>query len=277
MAVFPGLIQKFIATATSIAWWVRNKNLGTLLESVAFVEDQQVQDLYEGLRLGYPLDAEDSALETLAFDRQIQIFDTEPDESKRLRLAQFWNLHRQFGTHQGEMRNLAPYFLPVQPLMRIVHQDGDGTRATWHTLNTDGSYTIDKVEPSNWDYDGATDLWSRWWCILYYEALLPWLEPAEYDDGTQYDDGTLWDGGPSTDQIAAIVGALQGAQGVHSMLWGVIVTQDPDSFDPNSTSTTDPDGWTSLPVGNWGFTIDNGTGLPTRPPFASWIYDKGQG
>lgn len=271
---FIGILQSFVGTVAP--WFVRNKNVGTLLESAAFVQDAATESLVQGLKLSQPLNCDSSALPYLSRDRGITLYPTEPIASQRVRLSQWWQLHRQGGTHQGGLRNLAPYFLPVQPLMRIVHQDGNGARATWHTLGTDGAYTIHKAEPSNWNWDGVPLRWSRWWAIIYRDPMMAWLDPAQYDDGTTYDDGTLWDGGPSTAQGADIIAALKERQGPHSMLWGVAVTRDASSFDPTATAVVDGDGWSSLPTGNWGSVVDHTTGLPTRPPYASWIYDKGQ-
>jgi Phage tail protein (Tail_P2_I) len=268
-----GKIQQ--QAGTKPPWFVRNKNIGRLLQAFALELDNAVETLAQGLRLAHPLRCDASALPIISRDHGISIYPTEPEDSKRQRLANWLVLRRQFGTHQGELRNVLPYFLPARPLMRIVHQNGGATRATWHTVNTDGSYTIHKAEPSNWDWDGVPTSWSRWWAIIYYETALAWLEPAEWNDGLEYGDGTLWDGGPSTDQIRDIVAGLKEAQGTHSALWGVIVTRDPSSFDPTAAPVVDAAGWSSLPIGNWAFAIDNDTGLPSRPPYASLIYQRG--
>jgi hypothetical protein len=273
LSSFVGKIQQFVAGLGP--YYLRNKHVGTLMQAAALQYDAAVESLGQGLRLGQPLRCDASALPRLSRDRGITIYETEPEVSQRFRLSRSPQLRRQFGTHQGEMRNVAPFFQPVQPLMRIVHQSGDGARATWHTLNTDDTFEVHKAEPSNWDWDGQTTRWSRWWAIIYYEAALPWLEPAEWNDGTEYGDGTLWDGGPTAEQIRDIVAGLKEAQGTHSALWGVIVTRDPASFDPTATATVHADGWSSLPIGNWAFAIDNDTGLPSRPPYASLIYQRG--
>lgn len=44
-------------------------------------------------------------------------------------------------TTQGMMRALRAPMLTV-PRIRIVHQSGDGSGATWHTLREDGSYEV---------------------------------------------------------------------------------------------------------------------------------------
>lgn len=272
---FLGVVQQFVANVSP--WFIRGPNTGSYLQANAVVLDDGLQSLAMGLKLGQPLRCDTSAFPTLSRDRGIRVYNTEPVASKRLRLSRWWQLRRQFGTHHGEMNNLRPFFLPAEPLMRIVHQDGAAGRATWHTVNTDGTFDVHKAEPSNWDFDGVPTKWSRWWCIIYRDAAMGYPDAELWDGGASWDDGTLWDGGPSTEQIADIVAALKEAQSAHSKLWGVIMTSEPTSFDPAATAVTDPDGWTSLPVGNWGFAIDNDTGLPSRPPYASFLFNEGQG
>ncbi len=272
---FRGAIQKFVADISP--WFIREKNRGAVVQAGALALDDTITMLDQGLRLGQPLDCESSALPIISADRGIRIYETEPEASKRTRLSRWWQLHRRRGTHRGEMENLAPFFLPARPLMRIVHQNGGGDIATWHTLNQDETYTVHQQSPSNWDWDGVPAAWARWWAIIYREPLIGWLEAATYDDpDVEFDDGTLWDGGPSETQIRDIVEALQEAQAGHSHLWGVIVSDDETSFDPTAAAVTDADGWTSLPTGNWWVAADAITGLPTRPPYASFIFEQGK-
>lgn len=266
---FIGKVQQFI---TSVApWFLRNQNLGAFLESVGIVQDLADETLAQGFRMGQPFRGDSSAQPALSRDRGILLYPTEPDASRRERLAAWWQLHRGFGTHQGQLVNLQPYFSPAAPVMRIVHQDGAGGRATWHTLDADGVYTIHKSEPSNWDYDGAVAEFSRAFVIIYKPAI--YADPVAYDDGHDWDGGELWDGEPTTDQIADIVGSLREAGGAHYALWAVIMTADPASFDPTAIAVLDPDGWTSLPVGNWASCIDPTSGAPSRPPYASFIFE----
>lgn len=278
MSSFRGAIQQFVAEISP--WFLRAKHRGALVQAGALVLDDTVAMLDQGLRLGQPLDCESSALPVLSKDRGLRIYQTEPEASKRERLSRFWSLYRRRGTHRGEMENLAPFFLPARPLMRIVHQNGGGDTATWHTLAEDGTYTTHQQSPSNWDWDGVPAAWARWWAIIYRDPLMGYPDAAEYatdgGDGVFFDDGTLWDGGPSEMQIRDIVDALQESKAGHSHLWGVILTEDEGSFDPSAAAVADSEGWTSLPTGNWWVAADAVTGLPTRPPYASFLYEQGK-
>jgi hypothetical protein len=271
---FVGRIQQLLGEVPP--WYVRNQHVGTLLQSAGLSYDEHVESLLQGLRLSQPMRCDASALPVLSRDRGIRIYETEPEASKRYRLSQWWQLRRRFGTHQGELRNLAPYFLPAVPLMRIVHQNGGGSRATWHTLAAvTGGYSITKTEASNWDWDSLTAPWSRWWAILYRDPNWTQAESTEWDDGSDWDGGQVWDGEPDTDGIADIVAALKEAKAPHSKLAGVIVCHEPGELDPAGVAAQDPDGWWSMPAGNWGQVIDPVTGLPTRPPWITLIYDAG--
>jgi hypothetical protein len=77
-------------------------------------------------------------------------------------------------------------------------------------------------------------------------------------------------------QVARDISAMiQEAKAGHSQLQGYILATDPASFDPTATSVLMPDGWTTLPVGNWGSpTSGPPDSVHTRPPTAVWIYER---
>ncbi len=272
--MFIGKIQRAVFRA--VPWFLQGKNVGTLLESYGATLDTAVDTLEHGLRLSQPLRCDESALPVLSRDRGIRVYSTEPVASKRYRLSRWYQLRRQFGTHQGEMRNVQPMFLPSAPIMRTVHQDGAAGRATWHTLAADGSYSIHKRAPSNWNWDGVTAKWSRFWVIVYTNAL-GLAAQENWDGGQTWDGGSLWGGTLTSDQIDDIVSGIRDAKSAHSILWGLILATDPASFDPTATAVADPAGWSTLPNGKWGYAIDNTTGQPTRLPTAIYAYNLGQG
>lgn len=221
-------------------------------------------------------------------DRGISIYSSEPELSKRYRLSRFRQLKKRRGSHLGELENLQPFWLATQssvlPTVRIVHQDNKGTpSAVWYTLSPSGAVSIRRVTTSNWDYDGQASKWSRFWVILHL--------PPGYSSMIVYDDGsTVYDGGAVYDGITAlairdIVANLKEAKAAHSRLAAVIATTlqptdpIPDCvgthypFNPLDTAQALTDGATSLPTGNWGSIIDPYTHLPTRPSWASWLYE----
>jgi hypothetical protein len=255
-------------------WFLHGDRLGTLLGTVTDTLDAAVESLRQGLSLGQPLRCDSSALPILARDRTLRIYPSEPIASQRIRLSQWNQLHRGQGSHKGQLEHVAPYFGAGAPVIRIVHQDGNTNAslrsATWHTLSSDGEYSVLRTVPTNWDYDGAWTHWWRYWVILYLPSS--WTIPV-WDGGELWDDGTLYDSSSSTQTDLDIIAMFLEWQAAHAHLWGIILATDPSSFGPDAAAVTDPSGWTSLPIGNWGHAMSGG--VMTRPPSAIWIYDRG--
>ncbi len=270
-----GQIQRDISARAP--HWIRNGYGGVFLQALGLTLDNAQATLLHGLRQTRPGTAFVDALAYIAADRGIRRYPTEPLASWRLRLKKWRQIKRHAGSHYGQMISLQPYFLPgTLPTIRIVHQAGDGSSATWHTLSPEGVYSVHRAIPSNWDFDGVPSKWSRFWVIIYVPG-------TRLDGGlTYYDDGSVFDGGQVYDGVLAAYGAdmkaiVDESKAAHSICWGVILTNDPTAFDPTAIATTLPDGSTTLPTGNWGPIVDPATNLPTRPRFASFYFDLGQG
>lgn len=288
--------MSFGAFLRSVApWYMQGARMGVLLDSVGQTMDAIAERSFLGRTAaivhaggattagGLRLQCEPDVLPVHAEDRQIPLYPTEPIPAQRLLLAQWHQLHARRGTHRGELERVQPYFLGadgigVLPRMRIVHQDGAGAGATWHTLSGSadpggaGVYSIHRQVPSNWVFDGQTSKKSRWWAIIYTAGTSLVSNAMYWDDGSLWDGGWVWDGvlrSVAEDLIAMFLGW----HSAHSECAGVILATDPASFDPTATAVTDADGWTSLPVGNWGRLVDPATGKPTRLPTAIFIYD----
>lgn len=279
--------------------WFLETNGRALLRALGGAFDDMAERAFEGRRQANPYAAgsrtdggvqrecDESMLAFHSRDRGIRIYDTEPTLSKRVRLGRFRQLKKQRGSHSGELYNLQPFWLAaassILPTMRIVFQDNKGTpSAIWYTLHPSGRLSVYRKNVSNWNYDGQPTKRTRFWLIIH---LPPGYSSATYyDDGvTVYDGGAIYDG-ITTIAIADIVAAVKEAKAAHSKLAAVIVTElQPNAavpggggalvFDPTSTAATLPDGTTSLPTGNWGTVSDPVTGLPTRPTFASWLWE----
>jgi len=279
-------------------WYMASGRMGILLDSVGQMLDGLAERSFLGRLAALPyaggtktaggllMQCEPDVLVHHARDRQIPIFPSEPIPAQRVLLSQWHQLHARRATHRGEIERVQPYFLGadglgVLPRIRIVHQDGDGDGATWHTLSGSydpggaGIYSIHRQEPSNWDFDGDAPKWSRWWGIVYTTGI-PFLGEAgisHWDDGHLWDGGQVWDG-VTRPYVDDIVGMFLSWHSAHSQCAGVILASDLASFDPTATAITFPDGTTSLPVGNWGQLVDPVTWLPTRLQTATWIYDR---
>ncbi len=267
---FIGLLQRTVGTVRP--WFLSRFNVGAFLESVTFSLDVGLETLSQAFSLRRPYQADTSFLTTLAYDRGILLYPTEPIASQRARLASWHQLHRQRGTQQGELRNLQAYFLPGPlPLLRAVHQAGDGSAATWHELTPEGVYSWHRAVPSNWNWDGQDAEWSRFWVIVYITDVFP-AAPPNWNGGQNWDGGDLWDGYVTAAQISAMVQAVTSWAAAHEMFYGLIFATDPDSFDPTASIVIDPAGWSNLPDGKWGAPVDPVTGAPTRLPTATFPY-----
>jgi hypothetical protein len=278
--MFIGQIQKLVGRVAP--WFLHGKNIGRFLESFGATMDAGVVALDTGLRLSQPLRCDVSALPVLSKDRKIRLYPTESLASKRFRLSQWLQLHRTRACHAGELKHSQPYFLPDTPVMRIVHQDGDGTSASWWTIEADGSISFYQKTPSNWFWgprasngvgDNGTTKWSRFWVILYAPASF--LAGNVWDDGSTWDNGFFWDGLSSSQVAKDLVDMILEWKAPHSRLAAYIIATDPASFDPTASPVTSPQGWTTLPAGNWGCPLFTGGGVAhaTRLPTAHFIYE----
>lgn len=267
----------------AIAEWAPVYMKGTwglrLLESIGSLFNAMAVQVDIGRRAGNPLLCEEDALPYHARDRQIELYATEPPDSKRRRTSRWWQLHQRQGTHLGQMANLQPYFLPgTLPKIRAVHSDAAYLTSTWWTMNQDGTVERYVKTPANWNWDGnnvsAGSRWARSWFIIYTEGTALDTSCAVYDDGTVYDDGVTVYDGVSAQARADLIRMLVSWRSAHEQVWGVALAHDPDSFDPTATATTLGDGTTTLPNGNWLHSIDSATNAATRLQTADWIYDR---
>jgi hypothetical protein len=160
-------------------------------------------------------------------------------------------------------------------------------RGQWYTMTSTGSlpntYTVPAPTArypavgSNWNWDG-TSKWWRAWLIIH----LPVGYSAEvtYDSGPVYNGGAIYDGIPAS-TLAAIAAIATFWFPEHAAFSGIIFTtlqanqlipgQSVYPFDPGSASTTNGDGSTNLPTGNWGGVLNPGGGTtPSRPSWASF-------
>lgn len=252
-------------------WFLHSRNIGRFIESVGLTLDSALTSLDYGFRLSQPLRCHPSALPVIADNRTLRLYPAESELSKRTRLSQWLQLHRTRGTHIGEMKHSQPYFLPEKPVMRIVHQAGNGASATWWTLGADGEIGFHLATPSNWNYDNHPEKWSRFWVILYPPAGL--MTVHTYDDGAVYDGGERYDGLVDLQKALDMVSMIIEWKSRHSRLGGYIIATDPASFDPTATAVTYSDGSTSLPIGNWGTPIMP-SGIMGRLNSAIWLYER---
>ena len=152
-----------------------------------------------------------------------------------------------------------------------------------HSFGTDvfgepAQYSVLKMSPSNWDYDGRTSAWSRFWVLIYdtgYPSGNPrWSsEASTYDTaGLAYDGGTSY-GGVSSAQAQDIVRLFLTWKSAHSRLAAVILVRPVVNASDAYVEPANAANYTVAPVtdhpawGNWG------TDLTTRPRNCLWLYE----
>lgn len=250
-------------------WWLRLPFIGTVLDVLGTELDLAVEEQLDGLRQGNPLLCDADALPKIGVSRSMRRYPSEEELAYRRRLAKWRQAYKIDGSHKCQLEQLRLYFAPQTPVLRIVHQMGDGSTATWHTLDAAGAYSRRITTPSNWNWDAVPERWSRYWVIVYVDELTSPVAPLRWDSGDEWDSGAVWDGYFTADQLADIVSLVEQWQAAHTKLWGVILATDPASFDPLGSGAGYPDG-------TWGSPIDPDTGDPTRLDTAIYSYDLGQ-
>lgn len=268
--------------------FLRGPNVSKYLEAVGFSLDIGIQSLAQGLKQSNPYKCDVSAFPSLSQDRKIRLYSTEPEVSKRWRLAHWRQIRKHAGSHYGEMLNVQPMFFYANadgsvnrsrvPTIRCVHQSGvrDGAYfTTWHTLAPDGTYSWHRPVVRNFNIDDRPTLWSRWAAFFYMNGT--GIDPGPlYGDGHDYGDGSVYGGGITPAMGVDIVGMLREYKAPHSWLNWAAFVWGAGLVDPNGTPTQDADGRWSLPHGanTWASTVDPGTGLPTRPSNVEFIWDN---
>lgn len=275
-APYSGRFQRLITSVTP--WYVAQRFGGGFLQAVGKTLDLAEASVFDMVRASRPLLCDSDALPAISRERGIRLYPSEPEASMRVRLSRWRQLHKRRGTHRGELEHLQPYFLPgTLPMLRIVHQAGDGSCATWHTLDPLGAYSVHRATGSNWNWDNVTPSYSRFWLIAHTAGTRLDGGSTNWDGGGAWDGGGLWDGRPNAAEIDDIVSAIRDWQSAHSVLWGVIITRDASALDPTGSAVANADGSTTYPQGNWWNVIDMSTGKPTRPSGIRVVYNLGHG
>ena len=267
MSNYAGLLQRI--ASESAPWFIRNSHGRAFLESIGLTLDTITATLHRGLEQAQPLRCESASLPIIGADRGIRRYPTEPEASYRVRLARWRQIKKHAGSHYGQMISLAPYFLPgAIPRIRIAHQSNGVDQATWHTLEPDGSYRSETVQPSNFQWDIFPQAWSRFWVIVYIDTTIG-PRPEAWDDGGKWDDGHIWDGYYTSNQIDDMISIINDSKAAHSKLAGLIFATDPASFDPQGGAGP------GYPDGSWYQIVDPATNLPTRLASAIFAFDDG--
>jgi hypothetical protein len=212
--------------------------------SHSVVFDGMMERLRQGIRARFPADAPEDALARIGRDRRITRGFDESSDNYRLRLPGYLTDWGQAGAPWPMLRQLVGY-CGVAMISRTVDNRGN-----WHTRSADGAETS-LLDQGNWDWDGDTSKWARFWPILYPPAEL-------WTAGPTLGDPALWGGALGTpgytvgstatpEQVAAVKNLVREWKPAGSRCPKVVIAFDADDFEPTDASPPNPDGDWSEP------------------------------
>lgn len=247
--------------------WLNEGEGGLVGYALMLLNDASMERLYRGHLARFPQQgpdgtpAPDDALAAMGRDRGIVRGISETSASYAVRLTQWLVDARTRGTAYTMMKQLAAY-VGAGSSFRIVDNRGN-----WYSRDADGAETA-VLNQGNWDWDGDTDRWARFWVIVYPGSV--WTEePYTWGDA----DDPAWGADMASSGTHGSTALLEHGDTMRAIIadWkpggtrcaGIIIAFDPASFDP---ATPEPDGtW-----GGW-YTVDGGIAVPSRLETARYM------
>lgn len=237
---------------------------GTFLDVLGTAIDAHARAALEGSRAWLPGLAPDDALPYIGRDRRIVRGFAESPNSYVGRLVRWLDDWKKAGNAYAMMRQLRGYLSPFAVRIRVVNNGG-----TWYTLNADGTTEYRRTKPApNWNWDGATSAWSRFWVILYPPAEL-WEPSSPLGSGGVLGEGRTIGTTATREQVATVRALVRQWKPAGSRCPYIIIAFDPASFDPEG-----PPG-PPLPDGDWKRHGKGGSGPRVRGRLATARYWKG--
>jgi hypothetical protein len=260
-----------------VPWWLSDRpdgqapypgpttrNVGyRFLWTMAAILDCGMEYLYQGVQAAYPGWGTDTALPLIGQTRDILMGETETPAAYGARLRGWLEAHAQTGPI-GLAQQLH-YYLPGQPMVRIVDRSGN-----WVTVDASGNVTTLELGASSWDWDTVSNpernvvgapYWSDLWVIVYGtvdgQACYP-IRPGT-EGGLTGDDGYGWGfliPHVSADNVRRIISRWKGA---HSRVRDVIFTPSLEQFDPLTPAAG------VWPNGTWGSWMYYSGGVASFP------------
>lgn len=225
-------LRKFLAPR-----WLTEGEGGLVGYSLDLIKDAFVERLRLGFLAGFPQNgpngetAPEDALALIGRDRRVVRGIDESAESYAYRLTQWLVDRRRTGNPFALMKKLAEYTGPGVAFRTV------DVRGNWYSRDEDGVETS-SLATGNWDWDGDTARWSRFWVIVYPGAL--WSAESTWGAGTWGAVSTGTWGSTMTPEHAASMHALVADwKPAGTRCAAIILALDPASFDPTAP---EPDG-----------------------------------
>lgn len=231
--------------------------IGIPLDAIAEAADQATKARFPEL-------APEDALNVIGRDRGIRRGPLEPALSFRTRLLLWIAMWRGAGIGKALLDQIAGYLTPNAVRIRIWTQ-----RGIVYTREADGTFTIQRVSSTLWNWDNQTDLWARFWVVIYSVGGIPWSRSPVWGTlGYPWgnDPERTWGSTARKSEVQSIRAIVDDIKPAKAKCVNIMVSFAADAFAPTDASPP-------LPNGTWGEYWDTGSLSANRDARA--IYWKG--
>lgn len=253
-------MTKLADMATTVAPpWGRATWGSRLLKALVTPLDAINEWAFQGVKARFPLVGTPTALAHIGRDRLLRRGPAETASAFASRAVRWLDDHRVSGSPWALLDQLAGYYSPAPPLMRVV--SSNGTSAIWYTRRPDGTREKRVATPTNWNWDGLT-LRARLFVIIYDVSGSPYGTSGTWGGGVRkWGDGSTWGTSAIPDDVAGVLGVVTDWTAAHAVTAWVIHAFDPASFNPAAAA-----GSAGMPDGTWGryHKTVAGVALPAR-------------
>jgi hypothetical protein len=248
-------IRKFLAPS-----WLTTGEGELVGYALDLLKDAFVERVRLGLLARFPQNgpngetAPTDALTAIGRDRRIIQGITETSAAYAVRLIRWLDDHRSKGTAFTMMRQLAGYCRGGFSF-RIYDNRGN-----CYSRSVSGVETYNAA--TDWDWDGDTDRWSRFWVVIYPTS--EWTATShEYADGSQFGKTIQWGVSIPREEVANVRAIVRDWKPAGTRCVNIIVAFDPASFDP---AAPEPDG-------TWGaaYKFSGGNAVSSRLSTARYL------
>ena len=246
------------------ARWLRNFWLYRLIWTIALHFDVLIDLALQAVRLRFPSQAVPDALPFLCQERGVRRGLGEPDSSLIARLHGWIPAHARKGSPFAMAEQIQAYLHGYPVMVRVYNNDGACATRTSSGVET---FTQPGTPGTQWDWDGLTADWSRFWVVVYSDGG-PWTQDLSTwgSDSEKWGDTGTW-GSDATQNNGANLKYFASAAGwgaPHAACQMIMISFDYAQFLPNGTD---------MPHGTWGkwYTLSGGVAVPSRAPTVLYI------
>lgn len=222
-----------------------------LLYSIGVQFDALTEWIARSVRARFAVDSPPDGLALIGVERGIRRGFAESAAAYAARLSGWILDQKQKGTAFALARQLRGYLSGYPVRVRIINNKG-----AFHTIEADGTQSY---VPSfgNWDWDGDTSKWSRYWVVIYPSSVWPIAKTYGTNYTYKTSETTTWGVESLPERALDLLQIINDWNAAHAECWGVILAFDDASFDPYAPMICD---------GTWGkwYKYENGVAVPSR-------------